>query len=145
MPPVSRSSRSSSSSSSSSSATAQGGGGGGVSWVCVLGVVGLIIGILLLTRPVDDEPTQSEWYENAKGKVKQFLKKDEAKKPKPAAGAAAAKPKPKAKPNPAVARIIKLPGVKPVRVQQPPANVAAKKAPAAVPGKNDWSTVGMKV
>lgn len=55
-------------------------GGSGVSWVCVLGVVGLVIGILLLTRPAEEPLVQAEWYETMKKKVSAALPK----KPKPA-------------------------------------------------------------
>ena len=35
----------------------------GVSWVCIVGVTGLLLGTLLLTRPLGDRAAGVEWYQ----------------------------------------------------------------------------------
>ena len=69
----------------------------GVSWVCIVGVTGLLLGMLLLTRPLGDPPVGVEWYQKkrpvavaAKPKPDQTGVGDRppsGSKPKPKAGA----------------------------------------------------------
>lgn len=82
-------------------------GGGGVSWVCILGVFGLILGILILTRPVDEPGTRTEWF--------QVLGKRKA-VPKPKPKAAALRQAPGGTTHPNAQRVPPgtTPGVRPI-------------------------------
>lgn len=113
-----------------------GGGGAGVSWLCILGVLGLIFGILVVTRPgaagSGEQPffwqqPDLEWFGNRATMMKKIdpKKKLLAPKTKPAA----AKPKPPAVPKPAAAGT----AGRPVVAQQVRSRYVYPKKPAAKP------------